>query len=118
MTDCSEAARDAIEKLGGKVELIYHNRVSLRYTTKPEKFYLKPTFARYATLHGELIILIFFHRPPPKIHRSKYPNFPEPTPFTATPDVIEDITYSDNFDAERKAEKKKRYTIFFPRCMF
>jgi len=95
VSDCSEAARDAIEKLGGKVDLVYHNRLSLRYTTKPEKFFLKPTFAR----------------PPPKLHQNKYPNFPDPTPFTRPTDVIADLEYPPTFDADRIAASKKRSEI-------
>eukprot|EP00026_Physarum_polycephalum_P013179 Phypoly_transcript_13555.p1 GENE.Phypoly_transcript_13555~~Phypoly_transcript_13555.p1 ORF type:complete len:311 (+),score=75.45 Phypoly_transcript_13555:86-1018(+) len=92
VNDCSAAARDAIEKLGGKVDLVYHNRLSLRYTVKPEKFYLKPKFAR----------------PPPKLHAKKYPNFPEPTPFTKPPLVLDDIEYPPDFNEKLKAEQKAR----------
>jgi len=92
VNDCSTAARDAIEKLGGKVDLVYHNRLALRYTVKPEKFYLKPKFAR----------------PPPKLHARKYPNFPEPTPFVTPPLVLEDLEYSQDFNEKMKAEKKAR----------
>lgn len=92
VSDCSAAARDAIESRGGKVDLVYHNRVSLRYTIKPEKFFLKPTFAR----------------PPPKLHERKYPNFPEPTPFVAGPTIMEDIKYTAEFNENRKREQKDR----------
>lgn len=50
VSDASQAARDAVMEAGGSVDLVYYDRISLRYTVKPEKFYLKPTFARYAQL--------------------------------------------------------------------
>lgn len=90
VTDCSTAAREAIEKLGGKVDLVYHNKLALRFTTKPEKFFFKPTFAR----------------PPPKLHATKYPNFPEPTPATSSPQVLEDLDYEPDFDDKRRAEMR------------
>lgn len=92
VADCSTAARDAIEKLGGKVDLVYLNKLAMRYTVKPEKFFFKPTFAR----------------PPPKLHATKYPNFPEPTPFTAPPLTMEGIEYAPDFNENLKAENKAR----------
>jgi large subunit ribosomal protein L15 len=66
VADVSESAREAIEATGGSVGLVFYDRISLRYTIKPEKFLLKPTFAR----------------PPPKLFY-KYRNHPLPTPAEA-----------------------------------
>lgn len=44
VSDCSIPAKEAIEAAGGKVEIIYHNRVTLQHHLKPHKFIAAPQF--------------------------------------------------------------------------
>jgi len=44
-TDASSAAKLAVEKAGGEIKLVWHNRVTLRAHLKPEKFLTLPARA-------------------------------------------------------------------------
>eukprot|EP01113_Clastostelium_recurvatum_P033557 TRINITY_DN4448_c0_g1_i2.p1 TRINITY_DN4448_c0_g1~~TRINITY_DN4448_c0_g1_i2.p1 ORF type:complete len:286 (+),score=36.00 TRINITY_DN4448_c0_g1_i2:80-937(+) len=60
VTDCSATAREAVERNGGNVKLVYYNRLGLRALLFPEKFDVIPQLAR----------------PPPKL-LPKYPEWKE-----------------------------------------
>eukprot|EP01112_Ceratiomyxa_fruticulosa_P003192 TRINITY_DN13564_c0_g1_i1.p1 TRINITY_DN13564_c0_g1~~TRINITY_DN13564_c0_g1_i1.p1 ORF type:complete len:258 (+),score=53.68 TRINITY_DN13564_c0_g1_i1:913-1686(+) len=46
MTDCSALAREAVERVGGTVKLVYYNKLGMRALLKPEKFEILPRLAR------------------------------------------------------------------------
>ena len=64
VSSCSELAREAIEKQGGQVQLVYYNKLGLKALMKPWRFEVTP----------------FPARPPPKLrHLFEYVGrLPEP----------------------------------------